>query len=386
MNRRGEGLQERSRRLVRSIWLLVCFRLTRNDSIQSNPQARKEAHTLRGTEVRNEEILHRLTATSTSSSTSASSSSDSGFSSGSLGLVGRRRVGRDRSHPLTPLLKPRGAELELGRRRGRSIGPQKVSGGGSHRRRARSEGGKGAILPRTTTNPPKPTSNRKPTVKPALKSELKPNLKPTSQPNLKQKIERSTKRSRGVTPAPGRSPVVPVRFPVAPGRSLVAPNKFPAVPGLIQCPNCTRSFAPDRADRHIAVCAQAAGTSRKVYDVAAARVQGTDAEAFQGQRRGRGEGKRGEQGQDWRRGREEFVRTLREARRAARLIKQGVSGWVCHNLRLKPSPRHLHLSRGVLLAPKRPSNTSVNILSHNVEQILVTKTMLKAQEFYQITL
>ena len=180
------------------------------------------------------------------------------------------------------------------------MGPQKVSGGGSHRR-ARSEGGKGASLPRTTTNPPKPPENRKPTVKPALKPKLRPSLKPNLKP---RSLERVTKRSRGASRAPGR---------------------FPAVPGLTQCPTCTRSFDPERADRHMAVCAKAAGTRRKVYDVAAARVQGTDAEAFQGQRRGRGEGKRAEE-QDWRKGREEFVRTLREARRAARLIKQGVSG------------------------------------------------------------
>lgn len=47
---------------------------------------------------------------------------------------------------------------------------------------------------------------------------------------------------------------------------------------LVPCSSCTRSFAADRIAKHKEVCEKTAAKTRPVYDVAKARVTGTEAE------------------------------------------------------------------------------------------------------------
>ena len=58
--------------------------------------------------------------------------------------------------------------------------------------------------------------------------------------------------------------------------------KFAPKAGLTQCSICSRNFAPDRISKHKEICAKSTRTRRKVFDVSASRVEGTDAAQFQG--------------------------------------------------------------------------------------------------------
>ena len=58
--------------------------------------------------------------------------------------------------------------------------------------------------------------------------------------------------------------------------------KFAPKAGLAQCSICSRNFAPDRISKHKEICAKSTRTRRKVFDVSASRVEGTDAAQFQG--------------------------------------------------------------------------------------------------------
>ena len=58
--------------------------------------------------------------------------------------------------------------------------------------------------------------------------------------------------------------------------------KFAPKAGLSQCSICSRNFAPERISKHKEICAKSSRTRRKVFDVSASRVEGTDAAQFQG--------------------------------------------------------------------------------------------------------
>ena len=61
------------------------------------------------------------------------------------------------------------------------------------------------------------------------------------------------------------------------------PPEFSPKPGLIQCKNCSRNFAADRIDKHLNICKKTV-KQRKPFDVSKARVEGTDAANFVGQK------------------------------------------------------------------------------------------------------
>ena len=58
--------------------------------------------------------------------------------------------------------------------------------------------------------------------------------------------------------------------------------KFAPKAGFAQCLICSRNFAPDRISKHKEICAKSSRKRRKVFDVSASRVEGTDAAQFQG--------------------------------------------------------------------------------------------------------
>jgi hypothetical protein len=49
---------------------------------------------------------------------------------------------------------------------------------------------------------------------------------------------------------------------------------------MSECPDCGRSFATDRLEKHMKICKKVFGTKRKAFDVTAMRVEGTDAAQF----------------------------------------------------------------------------------------------------------
>jgi hypothetical protein len=61
------------------------------------------------------------------------------------------------------------------------------------------------------------------------------------------------------------------------------PTEFFPKPGLVQCKHCSRSFAADRIDKHLNICKKMV-KKRKPFDVSKARVDGTDAAKFRGQK------------------------------------------------------------------------------------------------------
>ena len=59
--------------------------------------------------------------------------------------------------------------------------------------------------------------------------------------------------------------------------------KFSPKAGFAQCSICSRNFAPERIGKHKEICAKSTSRKRrKVFDVSASRVQGTEAAQFQG--------------------------------------------------------------------------------------------------------
>ena len=58
--------------------------------------------------------------------------------------------------------------------------------------------------------------------------------------------------------------------------------KFAPKAGFAQCSICSRNFAPERIGKHKEICAKSTRTRRKVFDVSASRVEGTEAAQFQG--------------------------------------------------------------------------------------------------------
>ena len=52
---------------------------------------------------------------------------------------------------------------------------------------------------------------------------------------------------------------------------------YPSKPNgdLVKCSNCGRGFAKERIDKHIQICTN--HKERKIYDIAQARVEGTEA-------------------------------------------------------------------------------------------------------------
>ena len=59
--------------------------------------------------------------------------------------------------------------------------------------------------------------------------------------------------------------------------------KFAPKAGFAQCSICSRNFAPERIGKHKEICAKSTSRKRrKVFDVSASRVEGTEAAQFQG--------------------------------------------------------------------------------------------------------
>ena len=54
-------------------------------------------------------------------------------------------------------------------------------------------------------------------------------------------------------------------------------SDYPSKPNgeLVKCSNCGRGFAKERIDKHIQICTN--HKERKIYDIAQARVEGTEA-------------------------------------------------------------------------------------------------------------
>ena len=126
--------------------------------------------------------------------------------------------------------------------------------------------------------------------------------------------------------------------PAERGRRVGREEKFRPVAGLTQCSVCSRNFNADRIDTHRNICKKTTNKRRKPFNVQKARIEGTDAANFFSKSRKKAEkvGKGGnihlnfnpsqrQPSTNWRKKREEFVRTLRAAREAQRLIKKGCS-------------------------------------------------------------
>ena len=116
------------------------------------------------------------------------------------------------------------------------------------------------------TQPRKDTPVSKASIGERFRSKMKGNLRAqkslTRSPNRKQ-----TKLSRGQSIKRSSSNEKP---------------KFAPKAGFAQCSICSRNFAPDRISKHKEICAKSSRKRRKVFDVAASRVEGTDAAQFQG--------------------------------------------------------------------------------------------------------
>merc|ERR1712012_200784 len=327
MQQKRESLEERARRLERS---------------ERKSLKEKEAKLLGGLLYAQEELIGRLG--DKSNSASSKSSSDSGFSSisSSVGLIGRQRgrQGRDRAN----LLQPVGSDSK--RTRGHSEGGKAESsrnrvdgrfeagqGGGldggyqsrtkeenseKRRRQMRRTQSEAAVnkktfemfqsQARTTshTQPRKDTPVSKASIGDKFRSKMKGNTFRAQKSLTRSPNKQKTKLSRGQSIKRTSSNEKP---------------KFAPKAGFSQCSICSRNFAPDRISKHKEICAKSSRKRRKVFDVSASRVEGTDAAQFQGVKVK--EAHIGN-GSDWRKKREEFVATLRAARRDARMIKKGV--------------------------------------------------------------
>merc|ERR1711902_132710 len=116
------------------------------------------------------------------------------------------------------------------------------------------------------TQPRKDTPVSKASIGDRFRSKMKGNLRAqkslTRSPNKKQ-----TKLSRGQSIKRSSSNEKP---------------KFAPKAGFSQCSICSRNFAPDRISKHKEICAKSSRKRRKVFDVSASRVQGTDAAQFHG--------------------------------------------------------------------------------------------------------
>jgi len=325
MQQKRESLEERARRLERS---------------ERKSLKEKEAKLLGGLLYAQEELIGRLG--DKSNSASSKSSSDSGFSSisSSVGLIGRQRgrQGRDRAN----LLQPVGSDSK--RNRGHSEGRKAESsrsrvdgrfeagqGGrldGGHQSRTKEENSEkrrrqmrrtqseAAVNKKSSdmfqsqakttshTQPRKDTPVSKASIGDKFRSKMKGNTF-RAQKSLTQSPNKA-KLSRGQSIKRSSSNEKP---------------KFAPKAGFAQCSICSRNFAPDRISKHKEICAKSSRKRRKVFDVAASRVEGTDAAQYHGVKvKDANTGN----GSDWRKKREEFVATLRTARRDARMIKKGV--------------------------------------------------------------
>ena len=60
-------------------------------------------------------------------------------------------------------------------------------------------------------------------------------------------------------------------------QSSMSFSDYPSKPNgdLVKCSNCQRGFAQERIDKHIQICKNT--KERQIYDIAQARVQGTEA-------------------------------------------------------------------------------------------------------------
>ena len=175
-------------------------------------------------------------------------------------FAARNRPGVDKSLPLDPIrdtnrivIKDKKEERQRGKslERGRKV---KLSNKGKKEniKRSQSEIPSLQHANRKISDKTKSEMSRKPYV-----FKVAPNLLKTSKPVIRKS---KTKEKRD--------------------KQTFAPKA-----GLVQCKNCTRSFASDRIETHRNICKKTA-KKRKPFDVSKSRVEGTDAGNFTGKPQG----------------------------------------------------------------------------------------------------
>eukprot|EP00794_Sanderia_malayensis_P010200 gene10200-11248_t len=90
---------------------------------------------------------------------------------------------------------------------------------------------------------------------------------------------------------------------------------------LIPCPNCGRSFASNRIQKHHTVCVKNQPKKRKVFQSSKQRVQGTEAEKFL--RSAKHQKESVKQKSNWRQQHEDFIRSIRAARQVKVHMESG---------------------------------------------------------------
>lgn len=97
--------------------------------------------------------------------------------------------------------------------------------------------------------------------------------------------------------------------------SHIDTNPPPQSDLLVECPHCQRSFASDRIDRHVEVCAKQQAKKREVFDMSERRLEGTLAEDYKDKitevekRKDRGE---------WKKKHEDMIEAIRAAKKGPR--------------------------------------------------------------------
>ncbi|XP_064107731.1 serine/arginine repetitive matrix protein 1-like isoform X2 [Macrobrachium nipponense] len=94
------------------------------------------------------------------------------------------------------------------------------------------------------------------------------------------------------------------------------PAKSSVPPGLASCKICGRNFAPDRLEKHEAICAKskAKAKKRKVFDPVKMRTKGTEAEKFVAKGKHLEKTPAKPKKVDWRKKHEDFIATVRAAK------------------------------------------------------------------------
>jgi len=277
--------------------------------VQARQKLDKENKIVSRMENNQNSLLERL-APHTRSSASSSYSSDSYSSSLSSSEGGgrvrkmfaarNRMAGMDKSLPLNPIDDSINQHKQNGRRNGISLerGRKGVTTNGNkkevHPKRSQSEVPHQQHLKKVrskkmTPNVPKENNfQRKPYVF---------NVPPNS-------IKAKTPTRKNINP-----------------HKKSTERKFAPKAGLVQCRNCTRSFASDRIETHRDICKKTA-KKRKPFDISKARVEGTDAANYSTQEKG-GRKAKFIPKSDWRKKRQEFVSALRAAKEAQKFVAKG---------------------------------------------------------------
>jgi hypothetical protein len=102
---------------------------------------------------------------------------------------------------------------------------------------------------------------------------------------------------------------------------------------LVECPVCTRRFAPDRIDKHVTAC-KIANKKRRVFDSLKMRVSGTEAASYVlGKKKPFTSDVKTKPKNNWREKHEDFIQAIRYAKKITNVEK---SGGNTNNLPLPP--------------------------------------------------